>query len=112
MPQVWLVTGASSGSGLELVKIITGKGDRVLAASRTPEKLSSLASDNVKPVRLDHNEPLDLIQSAIKDILASYGTIDIIVNNAAYVQTGILVEVSPEDSLRQFQANTLGPLNL
>lgn len=112
MPQVWLVTGASSGFGLELVKIIAGKGDCVLAASRTPEKLSSLASDNVKPVRLDHTEPLDLIQSAIKDILASYGTIDTIVNNAAYVQTGILEEVSPEDSLRQFQANTLGPLNL
>lgn len=75
-------------------------------------RLSSLASDNVKAVRLDHNEPLDLIQSAIKDILAIYGTINIVINNAAYVQTGILEEVSPGDSLRQFQANTHDPFNL
>ncbi|OJJ85398.1 SDR family oxidoreductase [Aspergillus glaucus CBS 516.65] len=112
MPQVWLVTGASSGFGLELVKIIAANGGRVLAASRNPEKLASLASDNVKPVHIDQNEPLDKIQSAIKNILAIYGTVDIVVNNAAYVQTGLLEEVSPGNTLRQFQANTLGPLNL
>lgn len=111
MPQIWLVNGASSGFGLGLVKIIAGKGDRVLAASRNLEKLASLVSNNVKPVLLDHNKPLDQLQSAINDILTIYGTVDIVVNNAAYVQTGILEEVSPEDTLRQFQANTLGPLS-
>lgn len=113
MPRIWLITGASSGFGLELARVAASNGDRVLAASRTPEKLTSLvSSDNVKPVRLDHNEPLPQLQAAIKDILAIYGTVDIVVNNAAYVQTGMLEEVSPEDTLRQFQANTLGPLNL
>lgn len=101
MPQVWLVTSASSGFGLELVNVVARKGDRVLAASQNPEKLASLASNNMKPVRLDHNGPLEQIQSAIHDILAIYGIVDIVVNNAAYVQTGILEEVSPEDILRQ-----------
>ena len=66
----------------------------------------------MKPVRLDHNDPLPQLQAAIKDIISIYGTIDIVVNNVAYVQTGMLEEVSPNDSLRQFQVNTLGPLNL
>ena len=113
MPRIWLITGASSGFGLELARAAARNGDHVLAASRTPEKMTSLVSpDNVKPVRLDHNESLPKIQAAVKDILAIYGTVDIVVNNAAYVQTGMLEEVSPEDTLRQFQANTLGPLNL
>lgn len=112
MPQTWLITGASSGFGLELVRVAARNGDRVLAASRTPEKLTSLASDEIKPVRLDHNEPLPQLQAAVQEILAIYGGVDIVVNNAAYVQTGMLEEVSPDDSLRQFQANTLGPLNL
>ncbi|BCR92231.1 putative secondary metabolism biosynthetic enzyme [Aspergillus chevalieri] len=113
MSRIWLITGASSGFGLELARAAARQGDRVLAASRTPEKLNALvSSDKVKPVYLDHNQPLSQIQSAVRDILAVHGTVDIVVNNAAYVQTGMLEEVSPEDTLRQFQANTLGPLNL
>lgn len=113
MPRIWLITGASSGFGLELTRIAARQGDLVLAASRTPEKLEPLvSSDKVKPVYLDHNQPLPQIQAAVKDILAIHGTVDIVVNNAAYVQTGMLEEVSPEDTLRQFQANTFGPLNL
>lgn len=103
MPRIWLITGASSGFGLELTRIVARQGDHVLAASRTPEKLSSLvssSSDKVEPVYLDHNKPLSEIQAAVKDLLSIHGTVDIIVNNAAYVQTGMLEEVSPGDSLR------------
>jgi len=112
--RVWLITGASSGIGLELALLAARKGERVLAASRNPAKLKSHESSlkNFKAVYLDHNESLDQIKKAAKDILAVHGTVDIIVNNAAYVQTGMLEEVTPEESARQFQANTLGPLNV
>ncbi|KXG52875.1 Short-chain dehydrogenase/reductase SDR [Penicillium griseofulvum] len=113
MSRIWLITGASSGFGLELTRVAARQGDLVLAASRDPESLNSLvSSDKVIPVYLNHNKPLSEIQADIKDILAIHGTVDIVVNNAAYIQTGMLEEVSPEDTLRQFQANTLGPLNL
>lgn len=118
-PKVWLITGSSSGFGLELARTAARHGDRVLAASRNPQKLLSLLEsssepyiNNIKPVRLDHNEPLPQIKAAVQDILAVYGTVDIVVNNAAYVQTGTLEEATPEESLQQFQTNTLGPLNL
>ncbi|KAL2016715.1 hypothetical protein VTK56DRAFT_3144 [Thermocarpiscus australiensis] len=111
--RVWLITGCSSGFGLELAKIAATHGDCVLAASRNPDKAKDLAGQkNIKPVRLDHNEELPKLKEAIRDLISIYGTIDVVVNNAAYVQTGTIEEASPDDTLRQFQANLFGPLNL
>ncbi|KAK4038422.1 hypothetical protein C8A01DRAFT_17502 [Parachaetomium inaequale] len=111
--RVWLITGCSSGFGLQLAQTAAARGDRVLAASRNPDKAKDLANQpNITLVRLDHNEDLPKIKEAINDIIAVHGTIDIVVNNAAYVQTGTIEEASPEDTLGQFQANLLGPLNL
>lgn len=112
--RIWLITGTSSGLGLELAKVAAKSGDRVLAATRTPHKLTQLESTNpnIKAVYLDHNETPAQIQEAVKTILAVYGTVDIVVNNAAYVQTGMLEEATPEETQHQFQANTFGPLNL
>lgn len=109
-PRVWLISGASTGLGLELAKIAASRGDRVIAASRSPEKIANLAG--ITSVRLDHNESLSQVQTAIKDIINIHGTVDIVVNNAAYVQTGTVEETTPEDTFRQFQANTFGPINV
>ncbi|KAI3335231.1 hypothetical protein F4824DRAFT_465186 [Ustulina deusta] len=108
--RVWLITGASAGIGLELAKIAASRGDRVIAASRSPKKLDGL--QGIKAARLDHNEPLEKVQADIKDIIAIYGTVDVVVNNAAYVQTGTVEETTPEETQRQFQANTFGPINV
>ncbi|KAI0434782.1 hypothetical protein F5Y09DRAFT_217375 [Xylaria sp. FL1042] len=109
-PRVWLITGASSGFGLELAKIAASGGDRVIAASRSPPKLAGL--EGIKAAYLDHNEPFEKVQAAIKDIIDIYGTVDVVVNNAAYVQTGTIEETSVEETERQFQANTFGPINV
>ncbi|EKG13230.1 Short-chain dehydrogenase/reductase SDR [Macrophomina phaseolina MS6] len=111
-PRVWLITGASTGFGLELALVAAARGDRVIAATRSPQKLAHLKDQGITPARLDHNEPLPQIQAAIKDILAVHGTVDVVVNNAAYVQTGILEEVPPADTERQFVSNVFGPLNV
>lgn len=113
-PQVWLITGTSSGFGQQLAQLAARRGDYVLAASRTPQKLAHLeaSSDRIKPVRLDHNEPLPEIKVAVDDLLSVHGTVDVVVNNAGYVQTGMLEETTSEETLTQFEANTMGPLNL
>lgn len=111
-PRVWLITGASSGLGLELALYAASCGDLVIATSRSPQKLAHLSDKGIKSARLDHNEPFSQIKEDVANIIKIYGTIDVVVNNAAYVQTGMLEEVSPEDTLRQFQANVFGPLNV
>lgn len=109
--RVWLITGASAGLGLELAKIAASQGDRVIAASRSPEKLKGdLLPKGITTARLDHNEPFPQVQAAVKDIIAIHGVVDIVVNNAAYVQTGMVEEATAEETQRQFQANTFGPI--
>ncbi|KAH8702320.1 hypothetical protein BGW36DRAFT_372585 [Talaromyces proteolyticus] len=111
--RVWLITGASSGIGLELAKVAASRGDRVIAATRSPQKIEALGLHaNIKAARLDHNESLPHVKSAVEEIINIFGTVDMVVNNAAYVQTGMLEETSPEETLEQFQANVLGPLNV
>ncbi|KAK4233128.1 hypothetical protein C8A03DRAFT_39187 [Achaetomium macrosporum] len=111
--RVWLITGCSSGFGLQLAKIAAARGDRVLAATRNPDKAKDLTGQqNITVVRLDHNEELPKLRSTIDNIISVHGAIDIVVNNAAYVQTGTIEETSAEETLRQFQANFFGPLNL
>lgn len=111
--RVWLITGCSSGFGLELAKTAASRGDRVLAASRNPDKAKDLAGlENITLVRLDPNGPLPKIKEAINDIIAIHGTVDVVVNNAAYVQTGTIEETTPEETLAQYQANVFGPLNV
>ncbi|KAJ1326397.1 (S,S)-butanediol dehydrogenase [Microdochium nivale] len=110
MPRVWIITGASSGFGLELAKIAAKAGDSVITTSRDPSKLEKV--DGITPMRLDQNEPLDQVKKDIDAMVAVHGHVDILVNNAAYVQTGTLEETSPEETLSQLQANVLGPLNV
>lgn len=111
-PRVWMITGASSGLGLELALYAASRGDHVIATSRSPHKLDYLHEKGIKSARLDHNEAFTQVKADVANIIKIYGTIDVVVNNAAYVQTGMLEEVSPEDTLRQFQANVFGPLNV
>ncbi|OJD20563.1 hypothetical protein ACJ73_08104 [Blastomyces percursus] len=110
--RVCLITDASSGFGLLLAKHAASRGERVIAASRNPEKLKLDEAAGIRTVRLDPNQTLEEIKAVMKDIVAIYGTIDAVVNNAGYVQTGILEEVTPEATFRQFQVNTFGPLNV
>ncbi|KAG4219008.1 hypothetical protein PC116_g32512 [Phytophthora cactorum] len=110
MSRVWLITGTSSGFGLELAKVAAAHGDRVLAATRDPSKVAPLPGVTV--VRLDHNEPFEQVRADITKILNIHGTIDVVVNNAAYVQAGTIEEATPEETARQFQANVFGPINV
>ncbi|KXJ90823.1 hypothetical protein Micbo1qcDRAFT_225690 [Microdochium bolleyi] len=110
MTRVWIITGASAGFGLQLAKIAVEAGDTVIAASRNPSKLSEVKG--ITPMRLDHNEPFDQVKKDIDAMVALHGRVDVVVNNAAYVQTGTLEETSPEETLNQLQSNVLGPLNV
>ncbi|KAL2167449.1 hypothetical protein VTG60DRAFT_1200 [Thermothelomyces hinnuleus] len=111
--RVWLITGCSSGFGPQLAKVPAARGDRVLAASRNREKARDLSGqENIKVVLLDYNDDLAKIREAISGFAEIWGHIDVVVNNAAYVQTGTIEETTPEKTLRQFQANVFGPLNL
>lgn len=90
----WLITGASSGIGYELAVCALAKGHRVIATSRSLSRLEPLKAKGAALVELDHNQSFEHVQSAIKAVLEVYQGVDIVVNNAAYVQTGMLEETT------------------
>lgn len=113
-PKVWLITGCSTGFGRALAEAVLKQGDYLLATAREPEQLRALIEnypETAKPVRLDVTSPQD-IQAAIDTAIATFGRIDVLVNNAGHGLIAALEEVSDVDIYQFFETNFFGALRL
>jgi len=112
MDNVILITGASSGIGLETSKLFQSKNWKVAATMRSPEKAEDLQRiADVETFRLDVTD-VESIKSAIAETLEKFGRIDAVVNNAGYGLLGPFEAASPEQIERQFQTNLFGLFNV
>ncbi|KAJ5518226.1 Glucose/ribitol dehydrogenase [Penicillium expansum] len=110
---VWFITGCSSGFGKIFVSAILAQGDRVIATARNINSLSDFAhSENVKLLELDITDSQHALNEKVSKAIAMFGQIDVLVNNAGYVVSGVLEELSQSQILDQFNTNVFGPLNL
>ena len=113
--KVWYVTGASRGLGLALVKQLLQSGYRVAATSRNAHALRQAVGviDNERflPLALDLNNP-DCVEESIKQTLAAFGQVDVVVNNAGYGMAGTLEETPREDIRRIFDVNVLAVIDV
>src|SRR2546423_1916996 len=91
--RVWIVTGCSSGFGLELVHAILERGDRVIATARKLESISELTKAGAAILQLDVTSPLSELKSIMEKAITIYGKIDVLVNNAGYSTSGAIEEV-------------------
>ncbi|MFZ0386969.1 MAG: oxidoreductase [Solirubrobacteraceae bacterium] len=94
-PRVWLITGSSSGFGLQLAQTALERGDIVVATARKPSTLDELvarAPDRVLAVRLDVTDADDRA-AAIDATLERFGRLDVLVNNAGYGSVGAVEEI-------------------
>lgn len=112
--KVWLVTGASKGLGLTLVKRLLQEGYKVAATSRSAQSLREEVGaygNSFLPlqVELTSNEA---VAKAVAEIIAAFGGIDVVVNNAGYGQLGTLEELSDAEARRNFDVNVFGSLNV
>ncbi|KAF1975729.1 NAD(P)-binding protein [Bimuria novae-zelandiae CBS 107.79] len=104
----WLVTGCSSGLGKAFVRTILARGDKVVATARGDiSRLSSLKEAGAETVSLDVTAPLSEIKVVAASILES-GPIDVLVNNAGYIEAGMSEEVSYDQYMAQFETNFFG----
>lgn len=108
MNKTILITGASSGIGKATVKHFQAKGWNVAATMRNPADGEDLgAFDNVLVTSLDVTDASS-IHSAVKQTLDTFGSIDVLVNNAGYGNGGVLEAVPMENFRRQFEVNVFG----
>ncbi len=97
MPKLtWLVTGCSSGFGEAFVHGILARGDGVIATGRQADtKLSHLKDTGASILDLDVTSPQAEIDFKIAEALKIYdGGIDVLVNNAGYMQSGFVEEMT------------------
>ena len=107
-----LITGASSGIGRATAELFASKGWNVAATMRSPEK-SDLASvsDRIKLFKLDVTDQAS-VDAAVGDVLAAFGAIDVVVNNAGYGLMGPFEAQTDAQIRRQFECNLFGVLNV
>lgn len=86
--QVAVVTGASSGLGLQMAKALANQGANLVILARRKEALEKNASDitnefgvKVLPVVCDITETSQ-VQAAVKATMDTFGRVDILINNA------------------------------
>ncbi|CDS92233.1 3-oxoacyl-(Acyl-carrier-protein) reductase [Sphingobacterium sp. PM2-P1-29] len=112
--KVWLVTGASKGLGLSLVKKLLKEGFRVIATSRNKYTLIQElgdVSDLFLPIEVNLSDNED-VKNAIATSIAHFGKLDVIVNNAGFGQIGTLEELTDEEARSSFDINVFGSLNI
>ena len=100
-----LITGCSSGYGLETARRFHAEGWQVIATMRSPRDGLLPASDRIRMLALDVTDP-DSISAAV----AAAGPIDVLVNNAGIGVVGAF-EATPMAHVRKvFETNTLGTM--
>jgi len=91
-PQVWLITGTTSGFGAEFVKKLLAKGDKVIATARDTSKITHLKDADASILKLDLLSEQTVFDKLAADAVAIHGHVDVVVNNAGYSHFGTVEE--------------------
>lgn len=113
MEKVALVTGSSSGIGLETALALARDGYNTFASMRDTKKATRLEdaiNDDLLPINIISMDVTEekSVASAVKTIMDDCQRIDVLVNNAGYAQFGCTEEISTDDFRRQFETNFFG----
>jgi NAD(P)-dependent dehydrogenase (short-subunit alcohol dehydrogenase family) len=108
--KVWLVTGASTGFGRELVEYLLVQGARVVATARKVEGLKELEqtyADSLLVTPLDVTDQHQ-VDAAVGAAIARFGRLDVLVNNAGFGLVGAVEESAEGEYRPMFEANVFG----
>jgi short-subunit dehydrogenase len=103
------ITGASSGIGLAVAKLLVAQGHEVWGTSRNLERIPKMPRWH--PVRLDLGDPL-CIEEAFNAALTEAGYFDVLINNAGAGHFGPAELLSVETIASQFQILVFGQIQL
>jgi 3-dehydrosphinganine reductase len=116
-----LITGGSSGIGLELGRALVREGALVCIAARSEERLTAAVTElgaAVPPggrapcfVRMDVANAESVV-SGVNSVLAALGGLDLLVNNAGYALPGYIDELTDRAYVEMMEVNYFGAMRL
>ncbi|TDD47051.1 SDR family oxidoreductase [Nonomuraea terrae] len=115
-PAVWFVTGTSRGLGLELVKQLLERGDRVAATTRSSDRLLAalghgVDTTNLLPLTVDLRDQA-AVEQAVRETTERFGGLDAVVNNAGYGFLAAVEETSDREVRDMLDVQVVGVWNV
>lgn len=112
--KIWFITGLSSGLGQALAHTLLNEGEIVLGTFRQPQQADQF---NAEQAGRGFAFVLDLtdtkqIEAVASQVIAQFGRIDVLVNNAGVGFAGAIEETSLAEARAVLETNFFGPLAL
>ena len=110
--RVALVTGATSGIGVEIARRLVADGLRVVVTGRSKERGATVAAELGEAAAF---VPADLTEPSVPDalveaVVATQGRLDVLVNNAAIDHTGHLLDTPASEVRATFETNAFAAI--
>lgn len=102
--KVILITGASSGMGLETAKDLVKQGHTVYGAARHIKKIEEIGAHALEMDMADYTS----LEKGVKEVIKKEGRIDVLWNNAGFGLYGPVEDVPIETAKYQFEVNIFG----
>ncbi|KQT35635.1 short-chain dehydrogenase [Chryseobacterium sp. Leaf405] len=109
MNKTILITGASSGFGLMLANDLHKKGFKVIGTSREPEKHQSKVKFKLLQLDIDDDASINSLSEKLSQETSK---LDVLVNNAGFMVTGLAEETPIDVARQQFETNFWGTIKV
>ena len=112
---VVLITGGSRGLGLALARVFAQEGAHLALLARDADELERAAAELRAHGTRVLTLPCDVrkreeVQKAVREVVADYGSLDVLVNNAGVIQVGPLEHMQETDFQNALAVHLWGPL--
>lgn len=103
-----LITGCSSGIGLDAAHRLRADGWTVFAACRAESDCAKRRAEGFASPQLDYEDPQSIARAATEVLARADGRLDAVFHNGAYAIPGPLEDIPAQALRAQFEANFLG----
>lgn len=112
--QVAVVTGCSTGLGVQKARALASQGARIVAVARRRDKIEAVAKEiadefNVETLAIQCDiTDTDRVNAAVDEILARFGRIDILINNAGTGAVAPAEDITDEQFASEMNVDLFG----
>jgi len=111
--QVWLITGAGRGLGIDIAQAALAAGHAVIATARSTQSVTAAlgTQEDLLAVALDVTDA-SAAEAAVQAAVDRFGHLDVLVNNAGNFNAGFFEELTPQAFRAQIETTLFGPVNV